>query len=50
MIDKKTRIALRSLASTIKPVVWVGKDGFTDSVVNQVGEELFNRIKNEITV
>ena len=42
MIDKKTRIKLRSLASTIKPIVWVGKDGFTDNVLNQISEELFN--------
>lgn len=42
MIDKKTRIKLRSLASTIKPIVWVGKDGFTDNVLNQINEELFN--------
>lgn len=42
MIDKKTRIKLRSLASTIKPIVWVGKDGFTENVLNQINEELFN--------
>ena len=42
MIDKKTRIKLRSLASTIKPIVWVGKDGFTESVLKQIDEELFN--------
>ena len=42
MIDKKTRIKLRSLASTLKPVVWVGKDGFTENVLKQIDEELFN--------
>lgn len=42
MIDKKTRIKLRSMASTMKPVVWVGKDGFAESVLKQIEEELFN--------
>lgn len=42
MIDKKTRIKLRSLAQTIKPTVWVGKDGFTEQVLKQISEELFN--------
>lgn len=42
MIDKKTRIKLRSIASTLKPTVWVGKDGFSENVLNQIEEELFN--------
>lgn len=42
MIDKKTRIKLRSIAMTIKPTIWVGKDGFSDSVISQINEELFN--------
>ena len=42
MIDKKTRIKLRSLASTTKPTVWVGKDGFSENVLKQLEEELFN--------
>lgn len=42
MIDKKTRIKLRSLASTMKATVWVGKDGFTENVLKQIEEELFN--------
>ena len=42
MIDKKTRIKLRSIASTIKPIVWVGKEGFTENVLKQINEELFN--------
>lgn len=42
MIDKKTRIKLRSLAMTIKPTVWVGKDGFSEKVLTQINEELFN--------
>lgn len=42
MTDKKTRIKLRSIASTIKPTIWVGKEGFTENVLNQINEELFN--------
>ena len=42
MIDKKTRIKLRSLASTIKPTVWIGKEGFSENAINQINEELFN--------
>lgn len=42
MIDKKTRIKLRSLAMTIKPTIWVGKDGFSENVLKQITEELFN--------
>ncbi len=42
MIDKKTRIKLRSIASTLKPIVWVGKDGFSVNVLKQIEEELYN--------
>ena len=42
MITKQERIKLRSLASTIKPTVWVGKDGFDLSVYEQIKQELFN--------
>lgn len=42
MIDKKTRIKLRSLAQTIKPIVWVGKDGFSEQVLAQIKDELYN--------
>ena len=50
MIDKKTRIKLRSLAMTIKPTIWVGKDGFTESVLKQITEELFNHELIKIAV
>ena len=43
MLDKKNRIKLRSLAMSLKPVVWVGKDGFSENVLKQIDEELFNR-------
>ena len=40
MIDKKTRIQLRSIASTIKSTVWIGKDGITPNLLKQLEEEL----------
>lgn len=42
MITKQQRIKLRSLASSIKPTVWVGKDGFDLQVYEQIKQELFN--------
>ncbi len=42
MITKQERIQLRSIASTIKPTVWVGKEGFDTDVYNKIKEELFN--------
>lgn len=42
MIDKKQRIELRSTASKLKPLVLVGKEGFSESVLKQIEEELFN--------
>ena len=40
MIDKKTRITLRSIASTIKSTVWIGKEGVTSNLLKQLEEEL----------
>lgn len=42
MLDKKQRITLRSLASSLKPVVWVGKEGFTPNVLAQIEQQLFD--------
>ena len=42
MITKKERIHLRSLASTIKPTIWIGKDGFSESALKQIENELFD--------
>ena len=50
MIDKKTRIQLRSIASTIKSTVWIGKDGITPNLLKQLEEELFNHELIKITV
>ena len=49
MLNKSERIKLRSLASTLKPVVWVGKDGFTENVLKQIDEQLFNHELIKIT-
>ena len=50
MIDKKTRIKLHSLAQTIKPIVWVGKEGFSENALKQIEEELFNHELIKIAV
>ncbi|MFQ6752168.1 MAG: YhbY family RNA-binding protein [Clostridia bacterium] len=50
MIDKKTRIKLRSIATGIKSTLWVGKDGFTENVLKQIEEELFNHELVKITI
>ncbi len=42
MITKQQRTLLRSLASTIKPTIWVGKDGFDFNLYQQIEQELFN--------
>ena len=42
MVTKQQRIKLRSLAMSIKPTVWVGKDGFDLQVYEQIKQELFN--------
>ena len=42
MITKKERIKLRSMAQTLKPIVLVGKEGFTENVLKQIDEELYN--------
>jgi RNA-binding protein len=50
MLDKKTRIKLRSLAMTIKPTLWVGKDGFSENVLKQIQEELYTHELIKIAV
>ena len=42
MITKQQRTTLRSLASNIKPTIWVGKDGFDFNLYQQIEQELFN--------
>ena len=43
MITKQERIKLRSLAQSLEPCVWVGKNNFDEAVINQIKQELFNR-------
>ena len=50
MITKTERIKLRSIASTIKPTVWVGKEGFSEKVLKQIEEELYNHELVKITM
>ena len=50
MIDKKTRIKLRSLAMNVKSTIWVGKDGFSENVLKQIKEELYNHELIKITM
>lgn len=50
MIDKKTRIKLRSIASTIKSTVWIGKEGVTPNLLKQLEEELFNHELIKLTL
>lgn len=50
MLDKKTRIKLRSLAMSIKSIIWVGKEGFSENVLKQIEEELFNHELIKITL
>lgn len=50
MINKQQRIQLRSLASTLKPTVWVGKDGFDLQVYEQIKQELFNHELIKISI
>ena len=50
MITKKERITLRSLAMNIKATIWIGKEGFTPSVLSQIEEELFNHELIKLTL
>ena len=50
MITKQQRLQLRSLASNIKPTVWVGKDGFDLQVYEQIKQELFNHELIKISI
>ncbi len=50
MITKQERTKLRSLAQTIEPTVWVGKNGFDESVIDQIKVELYSRELVKITL
>lgn len=50
MITKQERIKLRSIAQSIEPTVWVGKNGFEESVIDQIKTELYSRELVKITL
>lgn len=41
MLNKKERITLRSKAQTLPDLVYVGKEGVTDNVINQIEDNLY---------
>ena len=43
MFTSKQRAKLRSLASTLKPIAQVGKEGITDALLNGISDALENR-------
>ena len=42
MITKQQRTELRSKAQKIKPTVWIGKEGFSAKVIEQIASELYD--------
>ena len=50
MFTSKQRAHLRSLASTIKPVMQVGKDGIGENLVNSLSEALEARELIKVTL
>lgn len=41
MLNSKQRAKLRSYASTLEPMVIIGKDGLTENVLQQIENQLF---------
>lgn len=40
MLTKQQRIQLRSIGAKTKTTIWVGKEGFSKSIYEKIGEEL----------
>ncbi len=43
MLTSKQRAALKAMANSIEPIIYVGKGGLTDNVITQVDEALAAR-------
>ena len=43
MLTSKQRAALKAMANSIEPIIYVGKGGLTDNVITQVDEALTAR-------
>ena len=43
MLTSKQRAALKAMANSIEPIIFVGKGGLTDNVITQVDEALTAR-------
>ena len=43
MLTSKQRAALKAMANSIEPIIYVGKGGLTDNVITQVNEALTAR-------
>ncbi len=41
MLSAQNRAKLRSLATNLKDLVFIGKDGLTDNVIDQINDNLF---------
>lgn len=50
MINKTTRIKLRSLAMNIKSTIWIGKDGFSPNTIKEIERELFDHELIKLTI
>lgn len=50
MLTKQERILLRSLSTRTKTTIWVGKEGFSSSIYEKIGEELNNHELIKISI
>lgn len=41
MLTAQNRATLRSIATNLKDLVFIGKDGLTDNVINQIEDNLY---------
>lgn len=50
MLNSKQRAKLRSIASTISPTTILGKEGLTETVLDQIDKQLFSHELVKISV